>query len=268
MIDWIDRYIVEDDEFDRAYELVSSKERAVIKKSIAQLFDFYLKSALIKEISIKFKRGFEFFLNTFPCKWGIILTNGKINPSQVIAVSVLAVMSEVENLFFIQTKKRGKKIDELTLLSLELSGCNSVYLISAKEIKRLLLDLLSKSPSGFLIVIGDEDFLIKIQKGIRDLNFYKCFFLNALKKAFVFPKKEFDIDLIKRFNPYLDIKVLENIDKIDVNSFEVGYVTREWRSRFSKKIPYLFGPGQEGFWFWKELNPFMLKEQSVEVWED
>ncbi len=267
MIEWVDQYAVEDDEFGKAYEAISPKERAVIKKSIAQLFDFYLKTSLIEGLALKFKRGFNLSLNSFPCKWGVILAHSRSNPSQIIAASVLAIMSEVENLFFVQTRERERKINELTLLGLELSGCNLAYLIPIKEIKKFLLNLLEKSPYGFLIVVGDDSFLVKIRKNIRDLGFFKCFFLNVCKKAFLIPEEEFDIDLIKRFNPYLDIKILKNIDKIDINSFEVGYISKDWRSKIPKKISYIFGPGQEGFWFWRELTPFMLREKSIEVWE-
>ncbi len=269
---WLEDYLIPEERFEAAYQSIGDDLKAIIKKSISKLFDFYLEDTLFHENLKKWRRGIVSCIKTFPCNWGLILFDESFNSSsQLIAAVIPAIMSGVKNLFVIRLNNKSnlkKYPDNLILVSLELSGCEFVCNILWEELDKFLKELIKESHNGFIIALGNKIFLRTCLAVISNYCINKFYPLISPQKAILYSEEVFNKDLIRIFNPDINIKVVKEISNINWGDISVVYAPREVIVSVSNQVSYAFGPGQEGFWFWSELFLDNLIVNKLSIWEE
>lgn len=272
--DWLEEFIVDEQEFVRSYNHISPLYRTLIKKDIAQIINWYGLDR-IKEVAQEyfFQQEFSFVRVIKPKTWALIFLDPRLtSPSLLLAAVLPAKLAGVKNIGLIRLKDESSSEDDWPqrqLLALELAGVENVYSLPQKEAERLIRELSEKNIDLSLINLGwtEVSFPLSLfrnkhislywpwipQKGgvwfKNDLNFD----WQALE--FFFPELELRFWNQEKDNqPAKEIKGEADWDQFLKQDFDILFLDKTDIDQLATQVPIILGPGEEFFWLWPELE--------------
>lgn len=271
--DWLEEFIVDEQEFVRSYNHISPLYRTLIKKDIAQIINWYGLDR-IKEVAKEyfFQQGFYFVRVIKPKTWALTFLDPRLtSPSLLLAAVLPAKLAGVKNIGLIRLKGESSEDDwpQRQLLALELAGVENVYSLTQKDAERLIRELSEKNIDLSLINLGWTEISFPLslfrnkhislycpwipQKGgvwfKNDLNF------DWQTLEFFFPELELSFWNQEKDNqPAKEKKGKADWDHFLEQEFDVLFLDKTDIDQLATQIPIILGPGEEFFWLWPELE--------------
>ncbi len=243
----IDKYRVEDELFDTAYENISPHERSIIKKCVALNYKYlsYNFHDSFNQKVVEFKCEDFYLKKTVQKKEAafVFLSKDIDSPAQVISLvlppRILGIETYVLGLY--------EKWPESLLLCMELTGIYNVYTIT----RDLFYDIIKKPLFKWAyLFLGNGDSL-----GDNIIHLYPP------KKGLIIrnPSKDkrIDTDQLSFLHPSLELEE-ETLDEgeLEIEGFSVIYTEKDITipNFFSKHPPLILGNGLEGLWMWDNIT--------------
>jgi hypothetical protein len=160
---WLDAHALDDSVMAEAYESLSDKERAVLKKGIARQHVVWGEYSLRESRTRSFRQGFGVVEDDAPATYGLLVCEASYpSPAAFIAVlmpALLAGVSAVLPCFISAGGTTSRKDISAPLLgALELAGVERAFAASESEICTLAEMLRADSGRGRIVLLGGPGF--------------------------------------------------------------------------------------------------------------
>jgi len=280
--DWINGFVPDDDLFARAYQDISDERRALIKTSIARLYDFYgPRKDISGEVLRRWSAGFNTKSTYDAVDFVVVLFDGSVlSPARLLAALVPALASGVKHVLAARVSE-GTPWRKAVLTGFELAGQELVADMTDVDARRLFNELRETNRSGAVVVLGPKAAVIKsseLQAASR-ISFWRPRF-SRTATIWMDDKSTFDLEALSFTHPDIVFSVYGAESDLPTDKFsyegdgfercvdaieDVAYLPVERMDQIVKKTKLVFGRGQEGGWVWPDLHPEHFQFHST-VW--
>lgn len=275
---WIDEFVVDDELFARAYEVIPPHRRALLKTCIAQVFEWYGPSRQTAgREAVSWRGGFDSVRDFAPADYAVVVFDANlVSPVRLLAAVVPALVRGVQNVLAVRLG--GGEWPQAMLTGLELAGQDLVVDLSAQQVKGLLEELTAAGANG--VVLG-----VELAQGVfRSLRFpssnidFICLKCDHNSAVWLDENEPFDLDALAFSHPDFSFAVhgseltfpSEEFRRggTDLQGFfesirEVVFTPASYVDEALDRARLVLGPGQEGCWVWPQLRPGHFHFHSI-----
>jgi len=161
---WLDAHVLADSLMAEAYESLSGKERAVLKKGIARQHAVWGEYSLRESRTRSFRQGFGVVEDDAPVTYGLLVCEASYpSPAAFIAALMPALLAGVSAVLPCFISAGGglpsqKDISAPLLGALELAGVEQAFAASEPEVCALAEMLRADSGRGRIVLLGRPGF--------------------------------------------------------------------------------------------------------------
>lgn len=277
--EWLEAYGVEERELDEAYAALSQTERALLKKTIAQLFAFYGEHHIReRRLETHWSEGLASIEQWRPAPWAFAcIAPDMASPAQLLAAILPPVSLGVEHCLVARTSVASPWPAAL-LCALELAGIERVYSLPKEHLPHLLAHLMEQAPSGVALGLGECGLPRLEGKGPRFVALRPPRSVALWSDGSV----SWDLQAISFAHPRL--RLIQQESGEAPLSFETGPGSDAWSAFVNQDVDGLFvpaglmpsalqhhrlvlGPGQEACWVWPDLTRDVFLERRLAWFE-
>lgn len=278
--EWVNSQVPDDTLFAQAYQGVADAERALLKTSIARLYDWYSpRKDVYGEEMRRWSGGFDSHLLTEPVDFVLILFDDSLlSPARLLAALVPALTSGVGHILAVRVGK-GSPWRKAVLTGLELAGQELVIDVDESQARRLLNDLRESDRSGAVAVLGPKAAVLWSgeQHSASRMAFWRPRF-SRMATIWMETSDTFDLPALAFTHPDILFSVYGAEAELPSGNFtyvkggfkdfidatsDVTYLPSERISEVLGRAKLALGPGQEGCWIWPDLHPRFFQFQST-----
>lgn len=161
---WLDAHALDDDAFAGAYESLHARERAVLKKCIARLYQVWGELPSREDRTRTFTQGFGLEESSAPVPYVLLLCESfYASPAALLAALLPALLAGVEPVLpcFVPTAKTDEDARPVwapLLAALELAGVERAFYAREASIQEFFQGLGDRGPDGRLVLLGGPSF--------------------------------------------------------------------------------------------------------------
>ena len=278
--DWISELVPDDSLFARAYQDVSSRNRAWMKTGIARLYDWYGPQRHSGgETSLRWNGGFD-TKNLFdPVEFALVLFDDSLqSPIRLLAALVPPLAAGVKNVLVVRMGSNGPWRDAV-LTGLELAGQEFVADMTDVQVRKLFNELRGSGAHGTIVALGPKAAVINFSESqlTSRISFWRpCF----SRSASVWMDKEtpFDLETLAFMHPDIGFSVFGVEPSLPARNFsykgdvfddfldtinDVAYFPGHLMDQALTRAKLVLGPGQEGCWVWADLHSECFQSHRI-----
>ncbi|QJB57888.1 hypothetical protein [Pseudodesulfovibrio sp. zrk46] len=277
--DWINELVPDDDLFAMAYDDIADHNRALMKTSIARLYDWYgPRKDIAGTVSRQWLSGFESKTTFDAVDFAVVLFDGSLlSPARLLSALVPALAGGVKNV--LAARVAGGPWRKAVLTGLELAGQEFVVDVSEAQARRLFNELRDSGHTGAVTVLGPKAAVIKtseLQSASR-IAFWRPRFTRAAA-VWMDDAHTFDLEALAFTHPDIVFSVFGAETELPADNFsyegdvfddfleaiiDVAYLPAIRMDLALAKAKVVLGPGQEGCWVWPDLHPELFQFHST-----
>ncbi|WP_147821621.1 histidinol dehydrogenase [Salidesulfovibrio onnuriiensis] len=279
--DWLEPHLLDDAVMGEAYASVPDERRALLKTSIARLWEWYGPSCCTAQrLERLFRGGFTAAEMRSPVGFAVFVCGADMNsPAQLLAALVPAIAAGV--LHILAVKPCGTGWTQPQLVGLELAGVEMVAELDQDTLQRLLRELAQGGESGRLVYIDAEDAVSQVGKcspGVLSLNLGKAAAVVRQGEG----GNRFDLDALAFAQAGTRMTYFGDASDVDDSVFScadrefeyaltqdasVAFLPAGDHSRAAAHFSAVMGPGHESSWIWTEIDANTFVDTRV-TWSD
>lgn len=270
--DLLDAWRIPDQDFARAYACVSNVHRSWIKKNIAQLYALYPPAGVDHAVTRSARSGgFSSITLNRPRPWAcLLLPEAPSGPAQVLAALVPAMTSGIEHILVLLRQSSGWPA--LLLTSLELCGAETVCALPAGQNPATLLQALAaQAPTGLVLALdGATSADLSTSSDFAQSAFWRPPSANSIRVWCDASDQWFWSTLIWN-HPRTPLEAWgparndapDHVQQVSdpwedfckPGALALGVGNHLLHAPELPKTGLILTPGQEGCWFWPDLQP-------------
>ena len=284
---WCESCLHDKTAFSRAYNNISSVNRALLKKNIAELskwYNLYNYSNKSEIKSLKWSQNWKTTISKKPADCALVgIPQEFSSPALLLATVMPLKIIGVEKVLVFKCTKDSSIWSDSLLLALELAGVEEVFDFTLEQVESLLQEIGKQKVSVTSVFVNDVDnfpFFSLAYKYAARMDTVSLF---SPKSCGIWLDKEVipDVEAIEFAYPDLDLQFWSQDSEMfkcvpDQYHKQVGKWTDFCESRFDlvfapsefhtellSKFAVVLGQGQEGFWIWPDLHLKRFEKQGL-----
>ncbi|WP_243546571.1 hypothetical protein [Pseudodesulfovibrio tunisiensis] len=269
--EWLQEHVPDDSLFALAYGDIPAEKRALIKTSIARLYDWYGPCRHVGlEENRRFPAGFTASSRMEPVEFAVVLFDSSIlSPARLLAGIVPAIAAGIRDVVAVRVGKGGPW-RKAVLTGLELVGQEFVADLTELQTKRLFSELRDTGRPGAVTVLGPKAAAIKtveLQAASR-ISFWRPRYRRAAT-VWMDDENTFDLEALAFMHPDIIFSVFGTEVELPADNFsyegngfddcldsimDVAYMPIARADVAQSRAKLTLCPGQEGCWVWPDLH--------------
>lgn len=261
--EWLDAFVVDDEQFGTAYDTVPDNRRAWLKTTIARLHVLYgTPQVTWGRQENHWRQGHISIAETRPVDWAAIVVDSQYASGvRLLAAAMMPLLSGVENILVVFTG--NTPIASEALAALELAGVEMAVHVDAEKSSVLLAELLGLG-AGRILALGTT-----AREVVHHVGVGLCGVTSWLEPVFssigIVGDTAIDRDLLTWAHPDFNILDVAEDDLSSLSGVAAVCCESDVVDNIPDTVPVSLGAGQEGCWIWPELQPqwFMHRRFSL-----
>lgn len=262
--EWLDAFVVDDEQFGTAYDTVPDNRRAWLKTTIARLHVLYgTPQVMWGRQENHWRQGHISIAETRPVDWTTVVVDSEYASGvRLLAAAMMPLLSGVENILVVFIG--NTPITPEALAALELAGVELAVHVDAEKASALLSELAETQGAGRILALGAtaREVVSCIGSGV-------CGLSSWLEPVFssigIVEGTALDRDLLSWAHPDMNIVDVTEDDLASLSAVAAVCCEADVVDNVPDTVPVSLGAGQEGCWIWPELQPqwFMHRRFSL-----
>ncbi|WP_290918600.1 hypothetical protein [Halodesulfovibrio sp.] len=262
--EWLDAFVVDDEQFGTAYDTVPDNRRAWLKTTIARLHVLYgTPQVMWGRQENHWRQGHVSIAETRPVDWTTIVVDSEYASGvRLLAAAMMPLLSGVENILVVFTG--DTPIAPEALAALELAGVELAVHVDVEKASAVLSELAETQGAGRVLALGTtaREVTNSIDSGV-------CGLSSWLEPVFssigIIEGTALDRDLLSWAHPDMNIVDVTEDELFSLSAVAAVCCEADVVDNVPDTVPVSLGAGQEGCWIWPELQPqwFMHRRFSL-----
>lgn len=262
--EWLDAFVVDDEQFGTAYDTVPDNRRAWLKTTIARLHVLYgTPQVMWGRQENHWRQGHVSIAETRPVDWTTIVVDSEYASGvRLLAAAMMPLLSGVENILVVFTG--DTPIAPEALAALELAGVELAVHVDAEKASAVLSELAEIQGAGRVLALGTT-----AREVTKSIDLGVCGLSSWLEPVFssigIIEGTALDRDLLSWAHPDMNIVDVTEDELSSLSAVAAVCCEADVVDTVPDTVPVSLGAGQEGCWIWPELQPqwFMHRRFSL-----
>jgi len=262
--EWLDAFVVDDEQFGTAYDAVADNRRAWLKTTIARLHVLHgTPQVMWGRQENHWRQGHISIAETRPVDWTVVVVDSQYASGvRLLAAAMMPLLSGVENILVVFAG--DTPIAPEVLAALELAGIEMAVHVGVEKTSALMEELAGGQSAGCILALGNaaREVVRHVDGGVYGISIWQE---PAFTGIGVLENVAVDRDLLTWAHPDLSIVDVTENELSALSAVAAVCCEADCVDTIPDTVPVSLGAGQEGCWVWPQLQPqwFMHRRFSL-----